>query len=75
MGAEATNCRERPRSRPDSLAVEDGAGVRKPRLVGEDEAVAATHAPCIVNARVDPAFAHRQAPERERFGDHELSLF
>ena len=46
------------------------------RLVGEDEARRhGERAMESLNARVDPAFAHREAPERKRFGDHELSLF
>ena len=42
-----------------------------PHLVGKDEFTVAADPPGILQACVDPAFAHRQAPEHEAFGDEE----
>ena len=64
-----------PGARACCLAIQVRTGMFQSRLVGEDEAPVTANAPGVVNARVDPAFAHREAPERKRFGDHELSLF
>ena len=45
IGRRGDDRRERPRARARRLAVEDGAGMVEPRLVGEHEPAVAAHAP------------------------------
>src|SRR5580704_1805244 len=74
IGRRCDDRRKGARARPDRLALKGRAGMLQARLVGEHEPPVAANAPGIPDARVDLAFAHRQAPEHQRFRDEECSL-
>ena len=59
---------------PTALRSSAAPACSSSRLVGEYEPPIAANAPGVSQAGVDPAFAHREAPEHQRLGDKKFGL-